>query len=208
MKYDWGDGKGRVHSRPKKPQVRAGGPNPSNSYGVSPPSEPVGARPLDPAEISAQISSARNWQLGEAQAQYQTGKVRQQYGVDDASNPYSEMANLRYEYGIGDASNPYNRAKMLEKSYQETKAGNLNTFASQGQLYSGAYSKTAADVETKRGADETVLQRGFSQGNDAIQRAFADAMQGIQYGRAQSAAENALGVDDATYQALLRALGG
>jgi hypothetical protein len=220
-KYDWGDGKGKVHTRPKKaaaPRVSAGGPNPSNAYGVNqygnvqrvadPIEHPIGAPPIDPEYEAYKVSSARNWQLGEAQAAYQTGKIRQRYGVDDASNPYSESANLKYEYGIGDTSNPYSRAKMLQKSYEESKMGNMNSFAAQGQLYSGAYQKTQADRDVQRGNDETVMQRGFSQGTDAINRAFADAMHGVQYGRAQSAASNAIGVDDATYQALLRALGG
>jgi hypothetical protein len=65
-----------------------------------------------------------------------------------------------------------------------------------GQLYSGAYGRAQGEN-----------QHQYSIAEDANRRAYDQAVYGVNYGQAQNAANYGIGMDDAAYQALLRALG-
>ena len=90
---------------------------------------------------------------------------------------------LGQQYGIGDYSNPYAQARMLERNFAQQGNRTTNSYASQGQLYSGALSRA-------RGADQFDL----GQGQDALLRRFQADAAGIATNRlsAQNAHADAL----------------
>jgi hypothetical protein len=117
--------------------------------------------------------------FGQAGATYQLGQLQQEYG-----------------YGETGAANPYSRAALLQESFQRSKLGTTNNYAAGGQLYSGAYGRAQGEN-----------QRQYSIGENANRRAYDQAVYGVNYGQAQNAATYGIGMDDAAYEALLRALG-
>lgn len=107
----------------------------------------------------------------------------------------AERAQLGSIYGYGqrpdgsvfdDVSNPYSRAAVLQTLYDQHKAGNTNSMAARGQLYSGAL-----QTEQNNLADQTGRSR------DALIREFLAAQGGIT--NRETAASNAF--DDAGTQA-------
>ena len=69
--------------------------------------------------------------------------------------------------------------------------------ASAGQLHSGAY-----------GRAQNEAGRNYSIASDRNRRDYDQAVYGINRGQAEAAANYGMGVDDETFAALLRALGG
>lgn len=136
------------------------------------------AQPLD-SQYESYLTQARYQRgLSDADAAYQTGQVKQEYGVEDQSNPYS-------------------RAALLRENYQRSIRGTTNSYAAQGQGSSGAAQRMQGENA-----------RNYSIGADRNARDYQNAIHGIQYGQAQTVANYGTGMDDAAYQALLRALGG
>ena len=115
--------------------------------------------------------------------------------LSDAEAKYQQGA-LSNEYGIGDSSNPYSKAALLQESYNRSKLGTQNSVGG-NQIFSGSYQNAQGEND-----------RNYSIGSDALKRAYGQASHGIQYGQAQTYANNALGVDSEKFNALLRALGG
>lgn len=135
-------------------------------------------QPLDP-QYEAYLTQARYQRgLADAEAAYQTGQIRQEYGVEDQSNPYS-------------------RAALLKDTYEQAKRGTRNSLASSGQAHSGAAGRA-------QGAND----RNYSIGYDQLVRQYQGAIHGVQYGQAQTIANYGTGQDQAAYEALIRALGG
>src|SRR3954470_528060 len=135
------------------------------------------APPPDPTYEAYRASAGRNVSLGDAEATYQ-------------------HANISNEYGIGDSSNPCSKAAMLQESYNRAKLGTTNGLAAQGQLYSGAMTNAQNENDHQ-----------YSISNDALQRAYQNAQHSVGYGQAQNYANNAIGVSDQGFAALLRSLG-
>lgn len=147
-------------------------PLPQNPYVASTP-------PIDPAFEAYKVSSARNVALSNADATYQNARIENQYGLG------------------ADTSNPYSQAKMLEESYKRSQRGTLNSYASQGQLHSGAYGRMQGEN-----------QRNYNIGYDELARSYKDAKYGVVRSQLGTYANSVAGVDDAQFAALLRALGG
>lgn len=159
--------------------VQAAGPSvsPTGPGGAWEPS--VGGRPLDPQEEAYRLGAGRNVTLAQGEGAYQRGQAEQFYG-----------------YGASGAANPYSQAALLEESYKRSKLGTTNNYASSGQLHSGAYGRMQGEN-----------QRQYSIGVDRNRREYDQTVHGINYGVAQTVANNGIGVDEETYKALLRALG-
>lgn len=134
---------------------------------------------MDWQEQAYNVSAGRNLALSGADAAYQRGQLEQQFG-----------------YGDSGAANPYSRAALLEESFRRNKLGTTNSMASAGQLHSGAY-----------GRAQNENSRQYSIASDENRRAYDQQIYGLNFGQAQNAANYGAGVDDAAFEALLRALG-
>jgi hypothetical protein len=84
----------------------------------------------------------------------------------------------------------------LQESYNRAKLGTTNGLAAQGQLYSGAMTNAQNENDHQ-----------YSIQNDALQRAYRLRQHSVNYGQAQNYANNAIGVSDQGFAALLRSLG-
>lgn len=163
-------------NRRRKGQARPDGSG-SNQTPANTPALASG-QPLDPT-YEAYLNQARyNRALADTEATYQTGQIKQSYGIEDQSNPYS-------------------RAALLRQNYLEAKRGTTTSLASQGQINSGASKRLQGEND-----------RQYSIADDQLKRDYADALHNVQYGQAQTYANYGTGVDDQALQALLRALGG
>lgn len=98
------------------------GKNSAAVYGTPPPAE--GGPPPDPQLIAAQAATQRGVGLADAQATYDTGRINRDFGYN--------------AQGAVDPSNPYSRAALLDRSFKQGNTGDTNSYAAQGQLYSGA----------------------------------------------------------------------
>lgn len=114
---------------------------------VAPPAPPPRAQPLpfDP------------------QYEATTGNARRQYDTTNAGLAYQE-GRVRQEYGFDDASDPFSRARMLERNFQQATRGRLNTAGN--NLYSSSFNRGEAqgrfgyeqDVDTARKSYADALQ--------------------------------------------------
>lgn len=141
---------------------------------------PIPAQPLDPAVASAQVAANRNVAVGDLYGTWQQGNLDQDYG-----------------FGAGGAANPYSRAALLQESFRRSQRGTTNSYASQGQLYSGAYNRM-----------QNENQRNYDIGYDQRRRDYDRQSGDIGFGRLENYANAGTGVDETKFNALLRALGG
>jgi hypothetical protein len=72
-----------------------------------------------------------------------------------------EEQQAKQEYGIDDPSNPYSRAALLQRSYEQGQTGATNQYAASGQLYSGALQNARTENTFQLGAQQDALQRGY-----------------------------------------------
>lgn len=135
-----------------------------------------GPPPIDPEIEQRRIASQQSLQLG------------------DAYDAYSK-ANLANTYGIGDTSNPYSKAKLLEASYKNRQGSTLNSYAEQGQLYSGALQKQIGEDARQNSIDYDSLQRGYY-----------SALANIEKGRIDRYSQSGQVLDQATMASLLQSL--
>lgn len=189
-------------ARRKRPQGRAQGPSVGGGFvgnkpstagipgGLAPitaqnpyagPTNPYTAPtpPIDPAYEAYKVTAGRNTALADADALYQGSRIENDYGLGS------------------DTSNPYSRAKLLEENYKRSQRGTTNSYASQGQLNSGAYERMQGENT-----------RNYSMGYDQLARGYGDAKYQNTRNQLGTYASNATGVDQAKFDALLRALGG
>jgi hypothetical protein len=139
--------------------------------------------PPDPTLEQARISGQRNVSLSDARALYDTSRINQDFGL--------------LGDGTADPNNPYSKASMLEESYKRSKRGSHNSYAAQGQLYSGAL---------QNAQDENF--RNYDVGRDQLQKQFADSLANVKLNQLGTYANAGTGIDNETFNALLRALGG
>ena len=196
LPYRWSNGS--YHSRPErtpaqKQTYKPGsstvpgggtflpGQYPSASVAPASPTGPAApAQPLDPNVVNQQVIARRNVTLGDLRATFDQGNLDQEYG-----------------FGAGGAANPYSRAALLQEHFKRSQLGTTNSYAANGQLYSGAY-----------GRMQNENQRNYDIGYDQLRRAY-DAQSGnIALDRLGTYANAGTGVDDATFQSLLKQLGG
>lgn len=95
-----------------------------------------------------------NQQNTNAQGDHDYGVLRggQTFGYDAAGHGISG----------GAAYNPYSQAAVLQRSYDNTKRGTTNSYAAQGQLYSGALKNAQATNAYNFNVSSDALQRGAS----------------------------------------------
>ena len=213
--YDWGDGHGRVHTRPKRNRggsagvVGAGygagaaqttGPGGYGSGantlpgvgGVGPAGQGPAApsaliQPPDPALEAWKANQQLGLGLGAAEATYQRG-------------------NLGYETGYNaqgqrDYTNPFNAASLYEEQFKRANLGTTNAMAGAsrqggGQLYSGAY-----------GRQQGENARNLSISLNDLQHQASTGYHGIDVGQATNAIQYGAGSQDQSLAALLKALG-
>jgi hypothetical protein len=137
-------------------------------------------QPVDPALEEQRLIANRNVALGNGEAAYQQGNL----GFDYGYNPN----------GTINTANPYSRAAMLQLGYEHQQAGTTNSYAAQGQLYSGAIQNALGEGSRQYGANEA-----------ANRLAYQRATHGIQAGQLNTVANAGSGVSDADFQALLKA---
>lgn len=183
------------YGRPGGPQSAAdlpgfpgGPPVPAGAQPVAV-APPVVAQPapFDPNAEMARLGAIRNIGVGDAEAAYQQGQLQRSTGFDAAGNPVTS----------GPDFNPFAQAMMLQDEYKRGQAGTLNSYAAQGQYSSGAYQRA-------QGRND----RLYAQGYDALRTGTQAAYHGIQSGRLQNYASNALGVSDTDFAALRRSIYG
>lgn len=77
----------------------------------------------------------------------------------DLNDSQTDIAGRRLateqRYGFNDQSNPFSEARNLEARWRTQRANTTNSYAAQGQLYSGALSRarTADETDAVRGLD-------------------------------------------------------
>lgn len=83
-----------------------------------------------------------------------------------------QLTNYRIADNV-DVTNPYSRAAALKKSWQQNKTGNTNSYASRGQLYSGALNRAQNTADGQYGEGKDALLKGFGSGaRDIFNRRF------------------------------------
>lgn len=158
---------------------------PGAGTATGPPATGTTPQPYDPSTDEAAITGGRNIALGNADAAYQQDNLNFDYGyrVDPTTGQL-----------VADASNPYSRAAMYQLAHDNSARGNTNSFAAQGQLYSGA-------LTNAQSLNDQALTR-----NDAANKlAYQRATHGVQTGQLTTAANAGTAVSGTDFNALLKA---
>lgn len=136
-------------------------------------------QPQDPGFENQKLQAGRNVALGNSEAAYQTGNL----GFDAGYNPD----------GTVNTANPYSRAALLQLGYENQQRGTNNSMFAAGQGYSGAR------LNAQAGND-----RSYAMNEAANRLAYQRGLHGIQYGQLNTASNNALGVGQGDFNALLK----
>lgn len=145
-------------------------------YGTVQMSPPVPPPPPDPNQIARDGQIAANLSHTLSDLDYRESRTRQDYGFEDTSNPFNALA-------------------LLQRSYSQAKDGALNSYASQGQLYSGAYGRAREGVDFN-----------YSKSYDQLSRNYQDALRGIAGSRTTAQDNARLGILDSQGTATTDAL--
>lgn len=137
-------------------------------------------QPMDPSVVNAQVTAQRNVGVADLYSTWNQGNLDQDYG-----------------FGAGGAANPYSQAALLQENYRRAKTGTVTSYTNEQQQFSGAY-----------GRMQTENTRNYDIGYDQLRRGYDQATGENQFGRLREYANAGTGVDDATYEALRRQLGG
>lgn len=138
--------------------------------------------PPDPAFAAAQVSNNRNLQIANADYAYGVGQLRQQYGLEDFSNPFSQAA-------------------LLRESYLRQQRGTMNQFAASGQGYHGSTSGAYQRAQSEN-------TRNYAIADDAMRREYADRMRGMIRGMLGANADYGTNITQADWERLFRQFGG
>lgn len=144
-------------------------------------------QPFDPYLASTTLAAQRNVGLADADAAWAQGQLQRSSGFDAAGNLVAA--------GTKDF-NPFSQAQLLQDEYRRSQAGTLNSYAAMGQYNSGAYGRA-------RERDS----RLYAQGYDQLKTGTLGGYRDISRQRLGTYADNSIGVDAASYDALRRALG-
>ena len=96
-------------------------------------------------------NNARNNAYGAIAAQ-RIG-VGEEYGKDPVTGAVNENVDI---------TNPYSRAALMNRTYSQQRAGNMNNYAARGQLISGAYAARMAEDTRSQNQDLAGLQRDLA----------------------------------------------
>lgn len=129
--------------------------------GVPPIANSTDVVPFDAALTAANNAATYGYNNAVAQIDAQEPLIRRQYGFDEA--------------GGLDPSNPFGKAQLLKRSYDQAQRGNTNSYASRGQLYSGALQRAKDDAQFGYQANDAALRGQYGQqlAGLAAQRAAA-----------------------------------
>lgn len=125
--------------------------------------DPTGADVYHPGTL---VKHAQN------QADYQGHQIGQSYGYDAQGNVITSGADL----------NPYAQAAILKRNYDNSVRGTTNSYASQGQLYSGALKNAQGSNDFSYGQSSDASKR-------AAQGAYNSAASGVTNAQDQSIAQ-------------------
>ena len=93
-----------------------------------------------------------------------TYEARQSSITRDTANSEAEVtaqeAQVKQEYGFDDVSNPFNRAAMLQRSYAQSQARQMNTAGN--QLYSGSQENATTEGRFQHDQSYDTLRRDYS----------------------------------------------
>ncbi len=120
------------------------------------PSQHPGGRPSGPSPIP--------WS---AQYETTTGAANREYG-QSMSELAAQETGVRQSYGFDDPTNPFSVANSLQRDFSQTQNRTLNNYSAAGQLYSGSLSN-----------QENTDRYGFEQAQDAARRQYAAELAGI-----------------------------
>lgn len=162
----------RPGHKPKPVGPRPGAPKPATAAPV---------QPYDPAYQAYVAQQNRDFGISDANAAYNIGQEAYNTGFN--------------QNGTLNESNPYSEAALLKENFNRATSGTLNSYANQGQLYSGAYGRM-------QGENSRQYSIGY---NNAATRA-ADTYHRIAYGRQTAASQAGVGLNDQARLALYRAL--
>lgn len=143
---------------------------------------PAAATPVQPPsweQQQAEITAQRDVGIGDAYATFQQGNLDQQYG-----------------FGPSGAANPYSLASLAAETYHRTQAGTTNSAAASGNLYAGS---------TERAQGENT--RNYSIAYDQLQRGYNQQSGQIGFDRLRNYAAAGSSVDQARWEAMLKAQG-
>lgn len=148
----------------------------------------LGNMPRPPARQQAQMP----WD-----AQYESEVSQQNLNYNNkVAGLQAQEQNVGAEYGINDASNPFSRAKLLQQSFDQAKQRTWNSAAAAGQGYSGS---TSAAIN----ADQSAYNQDYNNLRTDYSRSLAD----IDSQRAQALQDQQGGILSAKAAALERAIG-
>jgi hypothetical protein len=154
-----------------KDWLTAHGYGPQAAASPAAPAAPKFDAYLDPGYAASAGAYTTQGEHAQAQHDYQTHRGAQSYGYDAQGNLISG----------GSDWNPYNEAQILQRNYDNTVRGTTNSYAAQGQLYSGAINNAQNTNTWNYGVASDKLKRGasdFYNSNDVTLQGVQD--QGLQ----------------------------
>lgn len=153
--------------------------HPSAGHPAGP--KPPPGQPYDPALQAYLAEQDRQFAIAQAGFAYEGGQEAYQTGFN--------------QNGTANASNPYSLAALLKENYNRSTSGTLNSYANQGQLYSGAYGRMQGENA-----------RNYSMGYNQLANQAASAYQSLSQRESQAAAQYGIGLTAQQRAALYRAL--
>jgi hypothetical protein len=125
-------------------------PDAADNVTLSHPITPLVFDPmLDPTYAAAYSGVQNANQHAQANYDYQGHSIGQQYGYDSGGGLISSGADL----------NPYAVAAVMKRNYDNSVRGTNNSYAAQGQLYSGALKNAQASNDYNYGLQSDQTQR-------------------------------------------------
>lgn len=121
--------------------------------------------PYDPAYQTQMAQLGRQQGLTQAGLQFQSNQIKQEYGFDDPSNPFSA-------------------ANMLQRAYTQGQAGRLNTAGN--NLYSSSFQRNEDQARFGHEQDVDSTRREYAAKLQALQQQGAQATLDYSGGAAQA----------------------
>lgn len=81
---------------------------------------------------------------------------------------HDEMG-VKQQYGFDDLSDPFSKIQLLKRTFADSQRGNTNSMAAAGHLYSGALDNAQAET-----------QHGYDASYDATRREYDSLLEGLQ----------------------------
>lgn len=163
-----------------EPNSALGTPVSNKPGSVKPAAPKAPVQPLDPELENQKIIGQREIATSDLYAGWQQANLDAQYG-----------------FGAGGAMSPYSEAAKLQENYKRDVLGTTSGFGQAGQFNSGAY-----------GSAQNENARNYDMRYDAARRAYDQASGNLKFGQLQTYARAGAGIDEATFNAMLKALGG